>query len=244
MGNDIQKGTTYATGGVGGQGSITSSNLNAHVDDAIIKPTFITAKALREPGVLGDQILLESGGALYRMDLTTLKALIVLPAIPPALTVDTVPLYPGTILQTVSATPYTANTNLGTIPLDDTIPQIGEGTQILTLNITPRYSTSLIRLVFNGFGSVDASGISLIVALFRTGTANALKASIHTVTTANHLVGAILDWVDNPATTTAQTYSIRAGSATNNARMNGNIGVGRLMGGSGACTLMAQEIKG
>ena len=110
MGADIEKGITYATGGVGGQGSITSANLNAHVDDATIKPTFISSKADRAPGVLTDNLIIESSGALYKMLLSTLDALLV---------------PPGSIIQLVSATPYTANANLGTIPADDTIPQIG-----------------------------------------------------------------------------------------------------------------------
>jgi hypothetical protein len=235
VGNDLQKGTVYATGGVGGQGSITSANLNAHVDDAIIKPTFITAKAARAPGVLTDQILLESSGALYKMLLSTLQTLLSPPDAPTSI-------YPGTIIQTVSATPYTANANLALIPLDNTIPQITEGTQILTLNITPRSSTSQIRLVFNGFGGVDTGGISLAAAVFRLGNVNALKTVTQMVTSPNYMVILALDWIDSPASTTQQTYSIRAGTSSNIGRMNGNT-TGQFFGGSAACTLVAQEIK-
>ena len=66
MGNDIQKGTTYAQGGVGGAGTVNSDNLNAHVDEARIKSTFISSKTLKDPASLGDSIVVENSGVLYR----------------------------------------------------------------------------------------------------------------------------------------------------------------------------------
>ena len=230
MGDDLSKGTTYATGGGGGQGVITSANLNAHVDDAVIKPTFISTKTERIPGDLADKILLESGGVLYRMFLSTLQTLLA----------DRSNVYAGTVIQTVSATPYTANAALAVIPNDDTIPQITEGTQILTLDITPSFTSSRIRLVFNGFGGTTASA-SIIVALFRTGNVNALKTTMVTCT-AGWTVELNIDWVDNPVSTTAQTYSVRAGPSSGVARLNGS-STQRNMGGSAACTLVAQEIR-
>lgn len=66
MGQDLQKGTTYAEGGVGGSGSVNAANLNAHVDEARIKASFISSKSLRDPGSLSDSIVVEAGGVLYR----------------------------------------------------------------------------------------------------------------------------------------------------------------------------------
>lgn len=228
MGNDLQKGTTYATGGVGGQGSITSANLNAHVDDAVFKATCISARADRAPGALTDNMLLESSGTLYKMLLSTLSDLLI---------------QLGSVTQTVAATPYTANANLtAVIPQDDTIPQIGEGTQILSLNITPRSVSSQIRLTFNGFGTVDTASTTLTAALFRTGNANALNVTQVHVATINFRVQLSLDWVDTPVSTSTQTYSIRIGPSSNIGRMNGTSSA-RLFGGAAACTLIAQEIK-
>ena len=74
----------------------------------------------------------------------------------------------GSVIQTVSATPYVANTNILTIiPSDDSVPQITEGTQILTLAISPRFSTSRIRLTFNGFGTTLAQA-GLTAALIQS----------------------------------------------------------------------------
>ena len=222
MGNDLQKGTTYATGGVGGQGTITSTNLNAHVDDAIIKPTFISSRTERTTLAMTDEVVVQSGGSLYRTLLSTL--------------------YPsGSVLQTVVATPYTANANLGVIPLDDTIPQITEGTEILTLNISPSFTTSRISLRFNGFGGHSAQA-SLTAALFRTGIANALKSTTVAIYAPLAWAEMNIDWIDSPASTSAQTYSIRAGTPSGTARMNGHSS-SRIFGGSAACTLVAQEIR-
>lgn len=231
MGNDIEKGTTYSTGGAAGPGTITSANLNAHVDDAVIKPTFISTKADRSPGTLTDNIVIESSGTLYKMLLSTLQSLLV--------TTSSVPFYAGTVIQTVFATPYTANANLAVIPSDDTIPQITEGTQLLTLNITPRFASSKIRLTFNGFASADAAS-AITVALFRVGTSNALKATQANVASINTRIELNIDWIDSPATTTTQTYTIRAGPNNVVARMNGT-SAARLLGGAAACTLVAQE---
>lgn len=66
MGQDIQKGTIYAEGGVGGAGTVNADNLNAHVDEARIKASFISGKSLRDPGTLSDSIVVEAGGVLYR----------------------------------------------------------------------------------------------------------------------------------------------------------------------------------
>jgi microcystin-dependent protein len=66
VGQDIQKGTIYAEGGVGGAGTVNADNLNAHVDEARIKASFISGKSLRDPGSLSDSIVVEAGGVLYR----------------------------------------------------------------------------------------------------------------------------------------------------------------------------------
>lgn len=149
----------------------------------------------------------------------------------------------GSVIQTISATPYTANTNITTaLSLSDTVPQITQGTQILTLTITPRFATSQIRLTFNGFGT-GSLAFWLIAALFRSPVTNA----IYTATSASAAAGngqqVTIDWIDSPATTSATTYTIRVGPNTAmTLRMNGS-SAARFFGGSAACTLVAQEIK-
>ena len=148
----------------------------------------------------------------------------------------------GSVIQTISATPYTTNTNIITgIAQDDTPPQITEGTQILTLTITPRFNASKIRLTFNGYGTANTT-TAVTAALFRSPVTNALKTTAASVTTANARVELNIDWIDLPATTSATTYTIRVGPNAGTMRMNGTA-VGRLFGGTSAATLVAQEIK-
>jgi microcystin-dependent protein len=66
VGSDIQKGTVYAEGGVGGSGQVNADNLNAHVDEARIKSTFISSKSLKDPASLSDSLVVENSGVLYR----------------------------------------------------------------------------------------------------------------------------------------------------------------------------------
>ena len=118
----------------------------------------------------------------------------------------------GSVIQTVEATPYTANTNLAApITADDTIPQIAaDGVQILTLTITPKFADSKIRLVFNGFGARNAVG-HWCAGLFRVPISNCLKGTA-TYSAAAGVMGEVnTDWTDTPATTAATQYTIRVG---------------------------------
>ena len=72
MGNDITAGHEYAETESGRV--VNVDNLNRHVSDATIKETFISAKTLKSPPALSDQIVI-SDGALKK---TTLQLLLTL----------------------------------------------------------------------------------------------------------------------------------------------------------------------
>ena len=73
------------------------------------------------------------------------------------------------LVQRVEATPYTTYTSFTTtIPFDDTIPQNTEGTEIITVAITPtnvsnRLKIYLVAPMVNG----NAGGTTVVAALFR-----------------------------------------------------------------------------
>ena len=69
MGNDIQPGHTYSTSPTGRQVSV--ENLNAHVGEAVLKETVISARTLKDPAQLSDQLLI-ADGALKRITLQVL----------------------------------------------------------------------------------------------------------------------------------------------------------------------------
>ncbi len=81
------------------------------------------------------------------------------------------------VKQIIEATPYVTYTSTGVvIPYDDTIPQITEGLEIMTVTITPTNATNRLRLEFNGSFGISSAG-SVSVALFQDATAGALAAS-------------------------------------------------------------------
>jgi hypothetical protein len=136
---------------------------------------------------------------------------------------------------------YVANTDLSTtIPVDDTVPQIGEGTEILSVAITPIKSTSRIRARFQGFASLDA-GNNIIVALFKDGAANAVRASTFRPANLGQPASVTLEYEFAPASTNEITFSLRAGSNSGALRFNGTDSA-RLFGGAAAATLVAEEL--
>ncbi|MBX3533411.1 MAG: hypothetical protein KF826_03595 [Xanthobacteraceae bacterium] len=144
------------------------------------------------------------------------------------------------VVQSVDATPYTANSDLSAqIPSDDTTPTVSEGTEILTENITPTSSSNKIRISISGFGQPSGTGSALIMAVFRNSTCVAVRAIGSNGTFAN--IETIK--IDSPATTSQVTYSVRVGPyGVNSLRMNGTVS-GRLFGGTAACTMRLEEIE-
>jgi len=135
------------------------------------------------------------------------------------------------------------------IPRDDTIPQIGEGTEILSVIITPKSAANKLRCRFQGQFSRSALGSS-IFAIFASGTgisgtpASARSVECLTAATADHAYKTTLEVELIPGTTNPVTISVNAGpdASAGHMRMNGT-SAGRLMGGASVSTLVVEEIK-
>lgn len=138
---------------------------------------------------------------------------------------------------------YTANVDLSAaIPVDDTIPQIGEGTEILSVTITPRSITSRIAVEFRGEGVINSgAGLGVVIALFRNGGANAVRSSVVSMPNSLIITDLRLYFEHTPGSTSPQTYSLRIGPQGGTMRLNGSM-TGRLMGGTSAATLVAREL--
>jgi len=136
---------------------------------------------------------------------------------------------------------YTANADLTTqIPLDDTIPQNTEGTQILSAAITPKTATNKVRIRISGAGALSSNG-SFIVALYGSG-ANALGAWVINAPTTNVQVPYSFEFEHSPASLSPQTYTVRSGpTSALTLRMNGTSSA-RLLGGASRCTITLEEI--
>jgi hypothetical protein len=158
-----------------------------------------------------------------------------------AVTYDKVTYNAGQVIQS-SYTEYTTNADLTTlIPTDDTIPQITEGTEVLTASITPKYATSKIRIYFTGEGSTGVAGDWINCALFR----DAVTSAICTTTSYNTTIGGgvpiHLKFEESASSVTARTYRIRVGAGAQTCRLNGSAS-SRFFGGTSRATLVVEEV--
>jgi len=147
----------------------------------------------------------------------------------------------GVLVQNVYSE-YTANSNLTTvIPLDDTIPQNTEGTEVLTVTITPKKATNKIRLRFSAFGGAAAGAMGCVVALFKDSGADAICTSMQWFRDNDSPNTLYLEFEETAGSTTARTYRIRVGpTAANTIRLNGDDDQ-RYFGGTARAVLIAEE---
>lgn len=148
----------------------------------------------------------------------------------------------GSVVNSVFGS-YIANANLtAVIPLDDTIPQVGEGTQIISVAIAPKTTTNKLRISLNGAGTTSNIN-DIVAAIFVNGAANAIAVTDASVDTANFLRTIALQHEFVPGSVSTQTITVRAGpGVAGTLRFNGYTG-GRFFAGLMQVTLLVQEIK-
>ena len=149
---------------------------------------------------------------------------------------------PASAVRQCLQTTYATNADLTTvIPGDDTTPLISEGTEVLSLAITPADNTNKVLAEVVVWGAIATGNNAIAVSLFRGATC--IDAKQHTFPTANFPAEITMKFLDSPASAGAQTYSVRVGpTLAVTARLNGSA-VGRLFGGTAVCTLTLQEIE-
>ena len=118
----------------------------------------------------------------------------------------------GKLVQVVYASISTVQTGTTTIPNDDTIPQNTEGTEFLTLAVTPTSSTNNLVIEARFNVSHTAGPTSIIGALFQDSTANALAVSAITDPGANVLSEMTFYYKKVSGTTSSTTFKIRIGN--------------------------------
>jgi hypothetical protein len=147
----------------------------------------------------------------------------------------------GSVLQVVNFMSSAVATGTTTIPQDDTIPQNTEGTEFMTLAITPTSASSNLRIdvVVNGAGSATNSWI---VALFQDSTVNAIAAINYNMAANNVASPASFTYYMTSGTTSSTTFKVRAGLiSAGTYTFNGQSG-GRLFGGVMASSITITEI--
>lgn len=143
----------------------------------------------------------------------------------------------GSVINSTYAE-YTTWASLTTaLPFDDTIPQISEGTQILSAAITPSSTSNKVRIRVQAAGG-GAAATNLVAAVFRGATANAICSAVSVSAAASFINPIVLEFDDSPATTSATTYTVRVAPCY----LNGNQST-RYMGGTSRATIVLEEIK-
>ena len=134
-------------------------------------------------------------------------------------------------------------TGTGTIPIDDTIPQITEGTEFMTLAITPTSVTN--KLIINVTMQLDKNNANtLTVAMFQDSTANAIAAQFYGGLASGTSMPMSYTFSMTAGTTSATTFRVRAGSeAAGTVTMNGR-GGGRIDGGVAVSSITIYEVAG
>jgi len=144
----------------------------------------------------------------------------------------------GTVLNAKFYESSTDFTIIGIVPLDNTIPQNGEGQQIISGTITPSKTTSKILgiLSLNGDGTTTS-----VFAAFRDLVADAISSTWVQTISSSSLVA--FQFIDTPATTSLVTYTIRCGPGQAGTLYINRNNTVSLLGGSNKITLTLLEIN-
>jgi hypothetical protein len=147
----------------------------------------------------------------------------------------------GAVVQIVNVQTGAVATGTTAIPFDDTIPQITEGDQFMTLAITPKSSSNKLKIDVIVNGASSAAG-DITIALFVGTTANALATADIFKAAANHRTNFMLTHFEAAGSTSELTFRVRAGtSGSETFTFNGH-STNRLFGGTFLSSITITEI--
>ena len=149
----------------------------------------------------------------------------------------------GKIVQAVNVMNSAVATTTGTIAADDTIPQITEGGEFMTLAITPTSASNILKIDVHIWisNSIDNN---MIVGLFNTDkhATNAQASQTDYFNRPGGPAGISFTWWTTAGTTSATTWRVRAGGhSAGTCSFNGSSG-SRRQGGVGASSITIMEI--
>jgi hypothetical protein len=141
--------------------------------------------------------------------------------------------------RVVNSTYTTCGTDL---PVDDSIPAITEGNEVMSLTVTPTNAASLLRIRANLAVGVSTTG-NAGAGLWVDATSAALIAEGQRVEGSTDVRRFVIDHFVSASNTTQRVYHVRIGPDTGvtNAFLNGS-GGGRYFGGVMSSTLSVEEI--
>lgn len=134
------------------------------------------------------------------------------------------------VRQFVNTQTGTVATGTTTIPFDNTIPQNTEGTEFMTLAITPTNTNNILFIQVDIICSYSIAN-TMTAALFQDTTANALAAASEYQTTATGITTISFNHRIVAGTTSATTFKVRAGGETAGTMTFNGISGNQFMGG-------------
>lgn len=149
----------------------------------------------------------------------------------------------GAVVQVVHVQDGITNTGTTQLPQDDTIPQITEGNEFMTLAITPKSTTNKLKIEVTMYASANVTDSIIGMALFQDSTADALAAiGMPRDPVANRRTQGTLVHYMTAGTISETTFKVRVGTTSaGTTRFNG--GGGQEWGGVSASTIIITEIK-
>ena len=148
----------------------------------------------------------------------------------------------GKVLQVVSSKVSAVATGTGTIPYDDTKPQITEGDEYITRTITPERSDSILIISFNGAFANSGSSLVQNTSLFVGTTSDALVSNSSSQSIGNRPTAINIDYTQVSGTTSQLTFRVRSGASSSaTTTFNGTSG-DRKLGGSVAASIIITEV--
>jgi|TARA_R110000823_G_scaffold63242_1_gene149203 hypothetical protein len=125
--------------------------------------------------------------------------------------------------------------------LDDTIPQNGEGDQVLSLAITPTNSSNKLQISFGCTCGIN--GGTIVSSVFQDSTANAIACSANYISTANTIWSWGLCHTMAAGTTSSTTFNVRIGSQTSHTISLNGVSGARRYGGAALTSLVIEEYE-
>lgn len=146
----------------------------------------------------------------------------------------------GTIVQRTHAALSSVVAVSADIPVDDSAPQNTEGTQVLSHSHTPLAQNNKLLVRINLLISTAGGTPSAVVALFRSGQASAIAA---TVVDGPVFASVSLEAEVAAPSTSAVTFSVRVGNGGGTVYVNGDNAGTRLFNTIAKSTLTVEELK-
>ena len=148
----------------------------------------------------------------------------------------------GKVVQVVNVMNGASSTGTTVLPADNTIPQISEGNEVMTLAVTPTSSSNKLIISVVVMASHTTTSTNLGAALFQDSTSNALAYGWSWSATGTTGVPMIFNYYMTAGTTSATTFKVRGGtSGAGTYNFNGSGGT-RVAGGVMASSITITEI--